>query len=146
MWYPKCKEGFHAVGCCICSPNCQNGMTDAGVSCTKKSYGRTAGKPLRCKPEQEYDAGLCYKKCDQGYYGVGPVCWKSCSQGYANCGAICELGSCGMVVAETVGNLALPVIELAAGVIAKDPASIQAALIDAGINYGNSDGKFNVCK
>ena len=23
----------------------------------------------------EYDAGLCYEQCDQGYNGVGPVCW-----------------------------------------------------------------------
>ena len=24
--YPKCKPGFHAVGCCICSPDCPAGM------------------------------------------------------------------------------------------------------------------------
>lgn len=31
--YPKCREGFHAVGCCICSPDCPRGMADIGVSC-----------------------------------------------------------------------------------------------------------------
>jgi microsomal dipeptidase-like Zn-dependent dipeptidase len=42
--YPKCRSGFHAVGCCICSPNCPSGMTDIGVSCQKNgSYGRGAG-------------------------------------------------------------------------------------------------------
>ena len=34
--YPKCKEGFHATGCCVCSPNCPLGQTDIGVSCAKK--------------------------------------------------------------------------------------------------------------
>jgi hypothetical protein len=29
------------------------------------------------RDEPEYDAGLCYKRCDEGYHGVGPVCWAS---------------------------------------------------------------------
>ena len=48
MWYPKCQSGFSAAGCCICSPNCINGMTDIGVSCAKKSYGRGVGTPMKC--------------------------------------------------------------------------------------------------
>lgn len=43
IYYPKCKQGFKAVGCCTCSPVCENGMTDIGVSCAKRSYGRGAG-------------------------------------------------------------------------------------------------------
>ncbi|KRX06822.1 hypothetical protein PPERSA_11467 [Pseudocohnilembus persalinus] len=44
LWYPKCREGFHNVGCCICSPNCPSGWTDIGVSCKKpSSYGRGVG-------------------------------------------------------------------------------------------------------
>jgi len=35
LWYPKCKPGFHHVGCCICSPNCINGMKDTGIACLK---------------------------------------------------------------------------------------------------------------
>jgi len=31
--YPKCKENFHNVGCCVCSPNCPADTTDIGVSC-----------------------------------------------------------------------------------------------------------------
>lgn len=23
----------------------------------------------------DYDAGLCYERCEEGYHGVGPVCW-----------------------------------------------------------------------
>ena len=40
--YPKCKPGFHQVGCCVCSPDCPAGLIDSGVSCTKKSQGRGA--------------------------------------------------------------------------------------------------------
>jgi hypothetical protein len=25
--------------------------------------------------KSEYDAGLCYEECDEGYNGVGPMCW-----------------------------------------------------------------------
>jgi len=44
--YPKCKQGFHNVGCCVCSPDCPQGWTDIGVSCKKPStYGRGVGYP-----------------------------------------------------------------------------------------------------
>lgn len=43
IWYPKCKYGYHPVGCCICSPNCPSGWDDIGVSCTKPTYGRGVG-------------------------------------------------------------------------------------------------------
>ncbi len=41
--YPKCQSGFHAVGCCVCSPTCPDGMNDIGISCGKNSYGRGVG-------------------------------------------------------------------------------------------------------
>jgi hypothetical protein len=76
--YQKCRSGFHAVGCCVCSPDCPSGMPDAGVSCTKQSYGRTAGTPLHACPDgQEKDGALCYPLCKPKYKGVGPVCWES---------------------------------------------------------------------
>lgn len=28
MYYPKCKEGFKADGCCTCKPGCPDGMKD----------------------------------------------------------------------------------------------------------------------
>lgn len=46
LWYPKCRDGYKAFGCCVCSPKCPSGMTDTGVDCAKKSYGRGAGKPM----------------------------------------------------------------------------------------------------
>ena len=89
--YPKCKEGFHAAGCCICSPNCPPGQTDIGVSCAKKSYGRGVGKPVStCPAGRDKDALLCYTECKSGFYGVGPVCWQRCPPGRIDCGAGCS--------------------------------------------------------
>jgi len=92
IWYPNCRPGFDNVGCCVCSPDCQDGMTDIGVSCQKKSYGRGAGTPLVCASDLEEDAALCYKSCDAEYHGIGPVCWGSCPAGYNSCGALCLKG------------------------------------------------------
>ena len=61
-------------------------MTDIGVSCHKDSYGRTAGDPMQCSPDEDYDAGLCYPKCDHGADGVGPVCWGHCPPNTTECG------------------------------------------------------------
>jgi len=33
--YPKCQEGFHNVGCCVCSFNCPPYSSDTGVACQK---------------------------------------------------------------------------------------------------------------
>jgi pimeloyl-ACP methyl ester carboxylesterase len=38
--YPKCRAGFHAVGCCICTPDCPSGTTDTGATCTKSTASR----------------------------------------------------------------------------------------------------------
>ena len=81
LYYPKCMDGYYAFACCICSPKCPDGMTDIGVSCAKSSYGRTAGKPLQCKPEEEMSGALCYPPCPAGSKGVGPVCWGYCPEG-----------------------------------------------------------------
>jgi hypothetical protein len=43
-----------------------------------------------CPDGQEYDAGLCYPKCDAGYNGIGPVCWAACPAGYKDDGALCR--------------------------------------------------------
>lgn len=111
LWYPNCKEGFHAVGCCVCSPDCQDGMTDIGISCAKKSYGRTAGTPLGCPQGQDEDASLCYPQCSEGYHGIGPVCWGSCPTGFSQCGALCTNGtSCSSHIAD-LGQQAIQGIE-----------------------------------
>ena len=32
-WYRKCPKGYHAEGCCMCSPDCPHGMADLGLQC-----------------------------------------------------------------------------------------------------------------
>lgn len=64
-------------------------MTDIGISCSKESYGRTAGTPLVCKPDEDEDAALCYTPCNDGFHGEGPVCWEDCPDGTNGCGALC---------------------------------------------------------
>ena len=33
LYYTKCKEGYHAWGCCNCKRNCPDGMTDLTSMC-----------------------------------------------------------------------------------------------------------------
>lgn len=66
-----------------------NPLTDADM-CWTESRTRGAGTfPTTCGPNEDYDAGLCYPKCQAGYVGVGPVCWKSCPPGYRDDGGFC---------------------------------------------------------
>ena len=122
MWYPRCREGFHAAGCCICSPNCVNGQTDIGVSCAKKSYGRGAGVPMICRSDQEQNGALCYPRCNSGYNGNGPVCWGSCPPGNHECGALCTDSQSDCVskvldITQNVIGLAVAIAATATGAI-----------------------------
>jgi hypothetical protein len=83
MCYPKCRTGFHPVGCCVCSPDCPAGWTDDGATCRRAGY---------CDPNEDRDGALCYPKCRDGFSGAGPVCWKSCPDGYKDLGAFCSRG------------------------------------------------------
>ena len=67
---------------------------------------------MKCRSDQEFDAGLCYDSCGKGHYGVGPVCWSECpSHSPVTCGAICTQDS-------------------------KQCIEITKALFSAGINIG----------
>ena len=58
--------------------------------CWKNTYSRGVGTiPNSCGAGREYDAGLCYAKCRQGYNGSGPVCWQKCPSGFTNTGGHC---------------------------------------------------------
>jgi hypothetical protein len=125
MWgaiaYPKCKPGYHTIGCCICRPsvpNCaalgMNGGLD--LSCAKKLI---IGKPrtMSCAAGLQYDAGLCYKKCNAGFYGVGPVCWADAPKGWVGCGMgaakdskVCKDTIIGQIT--SVGEMALSITSM----------------------------------
>ncbi len=117
LCYPKCKEGFHSVGCCLCEPNggpgikktlmdrqycppgyknvagicwaeCSGETIDTGAQCLKKSYGRGAGKPLGCASNEDYDSGLCYPKCKE-VQGVKDALAKNPSMTFKPIGPMC---------------------------------------------------------
>jgi hypothetical protein len=76
-WYDICGLTF-AQGC----SRCPAGYHDDGCTCRidpqiywKSSYGRGVGSFPTCKSGLEYDAGLCYSPCVDGFHGVGPLCW-----------------------------------------------------------------------
>jgi hypothetical protein len=96
LCYPKCRDGYKGVGP-VCWEQCKSGDTDIGVSCcngwrchTKDSYGRGAGHGKTCGNSKDYDAGLCYNKCKQGYSGKGPVCWQTCGPDTTDIGVSCQ--------------------------------------------------------
>ena len=104
LCYPYCKTNFYGVGP-VCWQQCPAGWENHPASCYKdiitwyfkESYGRGVGTvPTDCAGKQ-YDAGLCYPYCSEGYYGVGPVCWRSCGGDTpTDCGAACatNAGTC----------------------------------------------------
>ena len=104
--YPKCKAGFHNVGCCICSPDCPKDWTDTGVGCTRPSYTRGAGEILGCQPFYSKGAAdlICYPNCKPNFHIVGPVCWQNCAAGWTECAAGCAKtkGECASVVVDQV--------------------------------------------
>jgi hypothetical protein len=127
MWgavaYPRCRENYHPFGCCICRPsvpNCgalgMNGGID--LSCAKKII-IGAALPMECPSHLQFDGGLCYNKCKDKYYGVGPVCWSNAPSGWVDCGMgsakdtkVCTDTIIGQITA--VGEMALSIAGLVA--------------------------------
>ena len=148
--YPKCNSGFHAEGCCICSPDCPPGFgADIGVSCTKKSYGRGAGEILQCPSGYVPDetggpAGLCYRACKSGYHGVGPVCWQTCTNGLVPCGAGCAASQteCGTTTFEQVFSVAI----LAANIATLGGAKAGATAAKVGEEVVSVGSKVRIVK
>ena len=119
LWYPKCKPNFHAAGCCICSPDCPSNMTDIGVSCQKRNYGRGAGGVLGCAKGLERSGLLCYSSCPKGSDGVGPVCWEHCPANWVQCGMGCakSTSACASETAGMVTSVLSAVAQIAADVV-----------------------------
>jgi len=87
LCYPLCPSGYTGIGP-VCWQQCKPGETDIGALCMKSnlqsyakdSKGRGVGKPMVCSSDQDYDAGLCYRKCPSNTWtGIGPVCWFKCA-------------------------------------------------------------------
>lgn len=147
--YPRCKPGYHAFGCCICRPdppNCAALGMNPGVdlSCAKRV---SIGDPVPgvCAAGQQYDAGLCYSRCNNGYNGVGPVCWGTCPAAFpVNCGAGCATSqdACAqntsdqvMSVLEAVANVGLAVATAGASAPATAAANAGRAAAKTGTKF-----------
>lgn len=157
LYYPKCKPGYEAVGCCICRPSkaCPKGWTEFAGSCTKSSYIVAPITPS-CDKDKEYDAGLCYNSCKKGYSSVGPVCWGKCPPDKpVNCGALCattmedcsaSISEMVMSVGEIVAKIATIVASAGTGSGATAAASVAeesavSALKDMAKDLGKELGK-----
>ncbi|AKJ01230.1 Arabinogalactan endo-1,4-beta-galactosidase [Archangium gephyra] len=133
--YPKCKPGFHQVGCCVCSPDCPSGLIDSGATCTKNSYGRGAGTLPTCASGLQYDAGLCYQPAKAGYTGVGPVAWGNCpATSPVNCGAGCAATDA--ECAEAIQGQVLSVLEMVGTVVGSVFTGGAGTAIKAGLQAG----------
>ncbi|OQR97953.1 hypothetical protein ACHHYP_09384 [Achlya hypogyna] len=132
MWYPKCKAGFHAFGCCICTPDCPAGTHDDGAFCRKDHYGRGAGKSrLGCAPGMEKSGLFCYPPCPTGYNGVGPMCWPKCPADIpSKCGLFCT--STGATCASSAINLIGSAVKIALSAVNNDTAGAISTGIQAG--------------
>lgn len=111
IWYPKCRSGYHPVGCCLCRPdppNCPAHGLNWGVdlSCAKRIH---IGDPIpmSCASNQQYDAGLCYSHCQNGFTGIGPVCWGQPPQGWVDCGfgAASSGAECAQAIADQIVSI-----------------------------------------
>jgi hypothetical protein len=119
LCYPQCEhvypgQGRTSFGCCLCKVDCAKVGYKSGIgpSCRKKiiltstGLGSGAGRPLspKCDAHMENDAGLCYKKCRDGFDGVGPVCWGMPPTGWVGCGmgAAKDAATCGSAIADMV--------------------------------------------
>ena len=115
--YVKPPAGFACEGP-ICQASCPLGMADAGAACRKKpALARGVGTIPQCGSGAEPQVGLCYKSCNAGFGGAGPVCWGQCPASQpVDCGAMCATNSsqCGGAVANqiiSVLDFAVTVVE-----------------------------------
>jgi hypothetical protein len=53
------------------------GVIAIPTSKDKQSVGGGDAPPSCPEDKPDKQSGLCYKKCAEGYHGVGPVCWKN---------------------------------------------------------------------
>lgn len=141
--YPKCRAGYRPFGCCICrpaQPNCPSLGLNNGIdlSCGKKiQIGDPT--PMICRSDLEYDAGLCYPRCDGGFNGVGPVCWQYCDSDQTDCGAGCASSGadCGLAVFD---QITAPII-LAANIASFGLATPATGAADAAVDTITVGGK-----
>lgn len=116
--YVKAPPAFECSGP-LCQYTCPAGMTETanGAACRKQpAIARGAGVIPKCGSGADMQAGLCYKTCNSGFGGAGPMCWGQCPATHpVDCGGMCgwNTSQCGAAVA----NQAISVLDFAATTI-----------------------------
>ncbi len=70
LCYPKCRDGYHPFGCCICQP-------DKDEKIDVKD---------RCPKDMDLSGGTCYEPCRSGYKST--VLSSTCSKSFRTCGGL----------------------------------------------------------
>ena len=89
-----CDKGYNPVAG-LCYAPCAAGEKKQVTGWCQKSNGQLYlpnTYPVKCNPEKEFQAGLCYPKCDAGFKGIGVLCWSDCqaNKNYkSDCGLYC---------------------------------------------------------
>ena len=108
-----------------------NGNMD--LSCYKYIKIGTPHSP-DCAPGKENNAGLCYKACNAGYYGVGPVCWAEAPKGWVGCGMGAAKDS--KICAETIFSQVSSVGQIAVNVATLGSSGAASGAANAAKNVG----------
>ncbi len=113
MQYIKPIAGWVCAGP-ACRPACPADMNDQGLFCGKQAArGRGVGVVPKCADASSAQAGLCYKSCNPGFGGAGPVCWGQCPATHqVDCGAMC--GTHSSQCAAAVANQVISVLDVVA--------------------------------
>ena len=79
---PDSCEAGKTVQSSLCYKDCPSSeWTKIGPVCWNynvtpiKSQPIGVGTPMKCSPDLNTDAGLCYVDCPPDTHGIGPVCW-----------------------------------------------------------------------
>ncbi|GFH55030.1 hypothetical protein CTEN210_11506 [Chaetoceros tenuissimus] len=154
-----CPEGyFQSKATARCHKLCPPGYTNMGETCHRPvstlgldamtcKEGEEAGVGgARCYPVngycfggEEYDAGLCYSRCSNGFDGVGPVCWGTCDNSQVDCGMACAKTTedCVLAVADQVVSTLI----LAANIASLGLATPVTSGVSAGASTITVGGK-----
>jgi hypothetical protein len=151
IMYPKCKTSFTNFGCCICRPTnvdtakCKQLFGAGshllfGSSCYRTiDWSKLSPHYAECvDPTPERDAGLCYKKCNKGFSGVGPVCWAQPTGSAVNCGMGIAKSkkTCVDIISDQVFSVAKLTLNLASmGTAAPAVAAVTKAVETAEIAW-----------
>ncbi|MDQ2949026.1 MAG: hypothetical protein M3Y27_24315 [Acidobacteriota bacterium] len=145
-----CPAGYTNAGlfCALSARSTPAGFSGTYLDPMKNTATRGAGIiPQGCNAGNEYNAGLCYPPCQNGYYGVGPVCWSHAPKTWAECGM--GAADTATTCATTIFGQVTSVLQLAAFVatLGSSGAADEAAngAQDAG-KLAQLKDKFNTLK